>query len=86
MTKKSRQTFKYLEKKKNFSDEIKSIIHHFKGISVVKNYLRPESAPLSLSYRWHLLYNLEFSQILIHILMNKPGHQDLYDHQSLKHQ
>ena len=29
MTKKSKQNFKYLEYKKSFYDEIKSIFHHF---------------------------------------------------------
>ena len=38
MTKNSRQKLKYLEKEKSF------II--FKGFSIVKNYLRPESVPL----------------------------------------
>ena len=46
MTEKSKQKFKYLENKKSFQDEIKSIFHHFKGISIVKNCLRPESAAL----------------------------------------
>ena len=43
MTKKSRQNFKYLEKEKSFYDEIKSI---FKELSVAKNCIRPEGAPL----------------------------------------
>ena len=49
MTKKSRQKLKYLDKEKSFLGEIKSIFHHFsiKGLSVAKNCLRPESAPLS---------------------------------------
>ena len=36
MTKKSRQKLKYLENKKSFWSEIKSLFHHFKGLSVVK--------------------------------------------------
>ena len=43
MTKFSRQIFKYLEKENNFLGEIKRV---FKGFSVAKNCLRPESAPL----------------------------------------
>ena len=46
MTKKSKQKFKYLENEKSFWGEIKNIFFVFKGISVVKNCLRPESAPL----------------------------------------
>ena len=34
MTKKSWQNLKYLENEKCFSDEIKSIFHHFKGLSI----------------------------------------------------
>ena len=50
LTKKSRQKFKYLDNKKSFRDEIKSIFHHFlKDFSVAKNCLRPESASLT----WH---------------------------------
>ena len=46
MTKKSRQKFKYLENEKSFWGEIKSISHHFKGLSITQNCLRSESAPL----------------------------------------
>ena len=46
MTIKSGQTFKYLENEKRFYGEIKSIFYHFKGVSLVKHYLTPESAPL----------------------------------------
>ena len=46
MAKKSRQKSKYLENEKSFRLEIKSIFHHFKGFSVAKHCLRPESAPL----------------------------------------
>ena len=44
MTKKSRQKLKDLENGKSFRVEIKSI---FKGLSVAKNCLRPESTPLN---------------------------------------
>ena len=47
MTKKSRQKFKYLKNEKSLSGEIKSIFVIFKGLSVPKNCLRLESAPLS---------------------------------------
>ena len=40
------QKVKYLENENSFLGEIKSIFHHFKGLSVVKNYVRPKSAPL----------------------------------------
>ena len=43
LTKISRQKVKYLEREKSFQGEIKSI---FKRLSVAKNCLRPESAPL----------------------------------------
>ena len=46
MTKKLRQTFKYLENEKIFQGEIKSFFIIFKGISFAKNCHRPESAPL----------------------------------------
>ena len=46
MTKKSRQKHKYLENEKSFLGEIKSFFIIFKGLSVAKNCLRPESAPL----------------------------------------
>ena len=46
MTKKSRQKFKYLGNEKSIYGEPKSIFHHFKRLSVLKNYLRPEGAPL----------------------------------------
>ena len=47
MTEKSSQKFKYLENEKSFWGEIKSI---FQGLSIAKNCLRPESAPLSPFY------------------------------------
>ena len=43
MTKKSRQKFKYLQKKKSF-------LTLFKGISVAKNYIRHKNALLSQSF------------------------------------
>ena len=41
MTKNAEQRFKYLQSGKSFLDEMKKIVHHFKGLSVVRNYLRP---------------------------------------------
>ena len=41
MAKNAEQRFKYLQSGKSFLDEIKKIVHHFKGLSVVRNYLRP---------------------------------------------
>ena len=49
MTKKSRQKFKHPKNEKSFNGEIKSIFHHFKGLSVAKNCLRAEDAPLKYS-------------------------------------
>ena len=46
MTKKSTQKIKYLENKKRFRSEIKSISHYFKGFLIAKNCLRPEMALL----------------------------------------
>ena len=43
----SRQKLKNLENEKRFCAEMKNIFHHFKGLSVVKNCLRPDSVPLS---------------------------------------
>ena len=45
---KSRQKLKYLENGKSVWGEIKSIFHHFKGLSVAKKCLRPDSAPLRI--------------------------------------
>ena len=39
---------KHLENKKSFQGEIKSIFPLFKGHPAAKNYLRPESEPLSV--------------------------------------
>ena len=46
MTKKLRQKFKYIENKKSFWGEIKAFFIIFKELSIAKNCLRPESAPL----------------------------------------
>ena len=46
MTKTSRQKLKYPENEKSLLVEIRSIFIIFKWLSVVKNCLRPESAPL----------------------------------------
>ena len=46
-TKRSRQKLKYLENKKSFWGEIKKNLIIIKGLSVVKNCLRPNSAPLN---------------------------------------
>ena len=47
MAEKSRQKFKYLENEKSFYGEIKKIFIIFKGLSVAKNCLRSETAPLT---------------------------------------
>ena len=39
-TEKLRQKFKYFEDETSFLDEIKSILHHFKGLSVAKVFPR----------------------------------------------
>ena len=46
MTKTSKQKFKYLENEKRFQGETKVFFIRFKELSVAKNCLRPESAPL----------------------------------------
>ena len=46
MTKKSRQKVKCHENEKSFTGKIKSILIIFKGLSVAKNCLRPESVSL----------------------------------------
>ena len=60
MSEKPRQKLKYFENKRSFSDEIKSIFHHFKGASVAKNCLRPENAPL-IFHIFSFLSILQFS-------------------------
>ena len=45
------EKFKYLENGKSFKGELKIIFHHFKGFkgtSVAKSCLRPDSVPLTL--------------------------------------
>ena len=42
MTKTSGQKLKNLQNEKTSQHEIKSILHHFKGISAARNYLRSE--------------------------------------------
>ena len=46
MTKKSRQKLKFLENEKSFWGEIKAFFIIFKRLSVAKNCLRAESAPI----------------------------------------
>ena len=46
MTKKSWQKLKYLENETSLWGEIKSIFHHFQGLAVIKNCLRPYTALL----------------------------------------
>ena len=48
MTDKSRQKSKYLENEKKFWGKIKSISIIFKVLSIAKNFLRPESEPLTV--------------------------------------
>ena len=50
MTKNSIQKFKYLQNKKSFWGEIKSIFNIFKGLSIAKNCIRTESTPLFLKF------------------------------------
>ena len=50
MTKRSRKKLKYLENEKCFRSEIKAFFIIFKELSVAKNFLRPESAPLMLRF------------------------------------
>ena len=47
MAKKSRQKLEYLRMKRAFELKQKAFFIIFKGLSVSKNCLRPESAPLS---------------------------------------
>ena len=47
MTKKLRQKLKYLENENSIWGEIKAFFIILKGLSVAKNCLRPESAPLT---------------------------------------
>ena len=46
MTKKSKQMLKYRNDEKSFWGKIKSILHHFKGLSVARSCCRSKSAPL----------------------------------------
>ena len=63
MTKKSRQKHKYLENEKSFLGEIKSFFIIFKGLSVAKNCLRPESAPIILDLTSGLKYQRPFQNL-----------------------
>ena len=47
ITKKSEQKCKCLDIKKSFSHEIKAFLINFKGLSIVRNCLRPGSGTLS---------------------------------------
>ena len=60
MTKTSKQNIKYLENKKSFQGEIKKKIIIFKRLSVAKNCLRPESAPLMI---WSINILLQHQRI-----------------------
>ena len=65
MTKKSRQKFKYLDNKKSFSDEMRSILHHFESTFIEakkkkKSFLERQIPTLKLivlmSYLMQSLY------------------------------
>ena len=60
--KKSRQKLQYLENKKSFLGELKSIFHHFKGLPVAKICLRPESAPLNADGSTHVAFLMNLSR------------------------
>ena len=47
INKKSAQKCKYFKNQKSFKHEIKSVFNDFKGLSIVRNCLRPESRPLN---------------------------------------
>ena len=69
MTKKPEQKFKYLENEKSFKAEIKSFFVIFKGLSVAKNCLRPESALYgSLTFNKLPLYTSTF--VLVYFVMH----------------
>ena len=77
MTKKSRQKFKYLKNKKSFYGEIKSIFHNFKGLSVAKNCIRPESAhlnPQTSSIYKMVKHTLKILQILLQDFYGRFDH------------
>ena len=58
MTKNSGQKSKDLENEKSFQHEIKSIFRNFKGISVSRNFCRPEKAFKLLA--WRRVYLISF--------------------------
>ena len=60
MTKKSRQKLKSLENEKSFWGEIKGIFIIFKGLSIAKNFLRPECAPLKFFMLLHNWQGVHF--------------------------
>ena len=41
------QNFKYLKNKNNFYGQLKSIFHHFKGLSIFQNCLGPKTGHLN---------------------------------------
>ena len=64
-TKKSRQKLTYLENEKSFRGEIKDIFIIFKGLSVLKNCLGPESVPLKQKRLDLKLSNEKYIHIVI---------------------
>ena len=68
-----RQKVKYLENEKRFSGKKKAFSVIFKGLPVIKNYLRPGSAPLnSQALQLYFNFRLETVQLLIHEVNSVP--------------
>ena len=59
MTKDSRQKLNILRTKRAFDMKQKKIFIIFKGLSVAKNCLRPESAPLNLHLNSSIIYPVD---------------------------
>ena len=69
VNKTSGQKFEYFKNKKSFQDEIKSISHCFKGLSVSRNCFRPESGPLKENGKQQKILSLIWRCSKIHLLL-----------------
>ena len=71
MTKKSRHKLKHFESGKRFWGKIKTIFHHFKGLSAAKKCLRPKSA--SLRKEISRLLSKEMSNIYLKVAIEEKN-------------
>ena len=78
MAKNAEQRFKYLQSGKSFLDEIKKIVHHFKGLSVVRNYLTNYLLlhfyviPQPIRHVWSFMCNISIFEALLKTFNSFP--------------